>query len=165
MLFLILPVTALMVVMGVAGFFYTRDLLLDQWHEAALPKLQRAAHQMGMHLAGIKESIRLFHETSGAQYDESFHAWALECLSRREGVIDVKLSWKKAADTAPAGAEKDLRTQPPGRAITSTTSSGPATIRPCYIARRAIRFGNWAGRAWRWGWTKPLRTGAKSGRA
>jgi len=114
-LFLILPVTALLVVMGVAGFFYARDLLLDQWHEAALLKLQRAAHQMDMHLAGIKESIRLFHETSGAQYDESFHAWALDRLSRREGVVDVKLSWNKEGDTAPAGAEAGLHSQPPGR--------------------------------------------------
>jgi sigma-B regulation protein RsbU (phosphoserine phosphatase) len=115
MLFLILPVTALLVVMGVAGFFYARDLLLDQWHEAALLKLQRAAHQMDMHLAGIKESIRLFHETSGAQYDESFHAWALDRLSRREGVIDVKLSWNKGGDAAPAGAEAGLHPQLPGR--------------------------------------------------
>lgn len=114
-LFLILPVTALLVVMGVAGFFYARDLLLDQWREAALLKLQRAAHQMDMHLAGLKEGIRLFHETSGAQYDESFHAWALDRLSRREGVIDVKLSWNKRGDTAPAEPEAGLHPQAPGR--------------------------------------------------
>jgi len=114
-LFLIIPVTLLLILMGIAGFFYARDLLLDQWHEAALLKLQRAAHQMDMHLAGIKESIRLFHETSGAQHDESFHAWALDRLSRREGVIDVTLSWNKRGDTAVAEPEAGLHPQTPGR--------------------------------------------------
>ena len=117
--FLILPVTALLVVMGVAGFFYARDLLLDQWREAAILKLQRAAHQMDMHLAGIKEGIRLFHETSGAQYDESFHAWALERLSRQEGILDVKLVWNRAEEGAAAGRETERLAQDhgPGRGM------------------------------------------------
>jgi sigma-B regulation protein RsbU (phosphoserine phosphatase) len=53
-LFLILPVTALLVVMGVIGFFFARDLLLHQWRAAAILKLQRVAHQMDMHLTNIK---------------------------------------------------------------------------------------------------------------
>jgi sigma-B regulation protein RsbU (phosphoserine phosphatase) len=116
-LFLILPVAALMAAMGVAGFFYARDLLLDQWREAAILKLQRAAHQMDMHLAGIKEGIRLFHETAGAQYDESFHAWALDRLSRQDGVVDVALSWNKAEDGAAPGLEAGRRAQDPGRGV------------------------------------------------
>ena len=102
---LTIPVTLLLVIMGVAGFFYARDLLLDQWREAAILKLQRAAHQMDMHLVGIKEGIRLFHDTSGAQRDESFHAWALDRLTRQEGVIEVKLSWNKPEEGAPASLE------------------------------------------------------------
>ena len=104
-LFLILPVMGLLVVMGVAGFFYARDLLLAQWREAAILKLQRAAHQMDMHLSRIKDSIRLFHETSGAQYDDSFHAWALDRLTRQEGIVDVKLSWNRPEEGAAASPE------------------------------------------------------------
>jgi phosphoserine phosphatase RsbU/P len=115
-LFLILPVTALLVIMGVAGFFYARDLILDQWREAAILKLQRAAHQMDMHLVSIKEAIRLFHETSGAQHDESFHAWALERLTRQEGIVDVKLIWDKAEDGAAAGPEAGRHDPAHGRA-------------------------------------------------
>ena len=104
-LFLILPVTALLVIMGVAGFFYARDLLLDQWHEAAILKLQRAAHEVDMHLNRIKEAIRLFHETSGTRYTESFHAWALDRLTRQEGVVDVKATWNTPDAGAGAGIE------------------------------------------------------------
>ena len=50
-IFLILPVALLMVFIGFAGFFYARNLLLSQWQEAAVLKLQRAAHQVDMQLA------------------------------------------------------------------------------------------------------------------
>jgi sigma-B regulation protein RsbU (phosphoserine phosphatase) len=114
-LFLILPVTALLVAMGVAGFFYARDLLLDQWREAAILKLQRAAHQMDMHLISIKEGIRLFHETPGAQYDESYHAWALDRMTRQQGIVDVTLSWTSTEDDTAAGLEADRPDRAPGR--------------------------------------------------
>ena len=106
---------ALLVIMGVAGFFYARDMLLDQWREAAILKLQRAAHQMDMHLLSIKEGVRLFHDTSGAQYDESLHAWALDRLAQQEGIVDVKLSWNRAEDGSAARLEAGPSAQIPGR--------------------------------------------------
>ena len=102
---LIVPVTLLLVVMGVAGFLYARDMLLAQWREAAILKLQRAAHQMDMHLLSIKEGVRLFQDTSGGQHDESFHAWALDRLIQQEGILDVKLSWNRAEDGSAARLE------------------------------------------------------------
>jgi len=104
-LFLILPVMGLLIVMGVAGFLYARDLLLDQWRDAAILRLERAAHQIDMHLSRIKDSIRLFHETSGVQYDESFHAWALDRLTRQESIVDVKLSWNRPEEEPAASPE------------------------------------------------------------
>jgi sigma-B regulation protein RsbU (phosphoserine phosphatase) len=104
-LLLIIPVTLLLIMMGIAGFFYARDLLLDQWRDAAILRLQRAAHQMDMHLSRIKDGIRLFHEISGAQYPESFHQWALEHLSRQEGVVDVLLTWNAPGERAGAESE------------------------------------------------------------
>ncbi len=56
-IFLILPVTVLMLFIGFAGFLYARNLILSQWQEAAVLKLQRAAHQVDMHLARVKELI------------------------------------------------------------------------------------------------------------
>jgi sigma-B regulation protein RsbU (phosphoserine phosphatase) len=113
--FLILPVLGLLVVMGVAGFFYARDLLLDQWREAAILKLQRAAHEMDMHLIRIKEGIRLFHETSGAHYDDSFHAWALERLTRQDGIVDIKLSWYPPEEGDAASPDSTPSVQAGGR--------------------------------------------------
>ena len=110
---LIIPVTLLLIIMGVAGFFYARDMLLDQWRDAAILRLQRAAHEMDMHLIRIKDSMRLFHETSGAQVAESFHEWALEHLGRQEGITDVKLTW--TAPEGRAGSEPGaVQPAPPG---------------------------------------------------
>jgi sigma-B regulation protein RsbU (phosphoserine phosphatase) len=96
--FLIIPVTLLLIGMGVAGFFYARDLLLDQWREAAILKLQRAAHEVDMRLGRIKESVQIFHEDPGHFYSDAFHAWALEHLSMQEGVSDVTLAWNTPED-------------------------------------------------------------------
>jgi sigma-B regulation protein RsbU (phosphoserine phosphatase) len=110
---LIIPVTLLLIGMGVAGFFYARDMLLDQWRDAAILRLQRAAHEIDMHLSRIKDGIRLFHGTSGAHYAESYHEWALEHLSRQEGIVDVKLTWNATDERA--GAEPDaVQPAPPG---------------------------------------------------
>ena len=95
---LIIPVTLLLVIMGVAGFFYARDLLLDQWREAAILKLQRAAHEVDMRLGRVKESIQIIHEDPGHLYSEAFHAWALEHLSKQEGVADVTITWNIPKD-------------------------------------------------------------------
>jgi hypothetical protein len=53
-IFLILPVALLMVFIGFAGFFYARNLLLSQWQEAAVLKLQRAAHQADIQCVPVR---------------------------------------------------------------------------------------------------------------
>ena len=49
-LYLLLPVALLLIVMGFAGYIYARNILLSQWREASVLKLQRAAHQVDMRL-------------------------------------------------------------------------------------------------------------------
>ena len=115
-LFLILPVVLLLIGMGVAGFFYARDMLLDQWREASILKLQRAAHEMDMHLGRIKDGIRLVHEASAAGYSEAYHRWALERLSRQEGVQDIALTWTpvpgRTRATRPRAAARQAGSRP-----------------------------------------------------
>jgi len=108
-LFMILPVGILLALLGSSAFFYARGLLLSEWREASLLKLQRAAHEVDMRLGRIKDWIAMFHESSGAQYSESFHSWVLEHLSRQEGVTDVHVTWtgmdnggQTTDDTAPS---------------------------------------------------------------
>jgi sigma-B regulation protein RsbU (phosphoserine phosphatase) len=114
-LFMMVPVGALLIALAAAAFFYARGLLLAQWREASVLKLQRAAHEVDMRLGRIKDWIALFHGSSGERYSESFHAWVLENLGRQEGVVDIRLAWRDAQDADPAEA--------PGRA------HGPESMR------------------------------------
>ncbi|NIW00493.1 hypothetical protein GWN26_15755, partial [Candidatus Saccharibacteria bacterium] len=60
--FVLLPVALLLIGMGFVGFIYARNSLLAQWREAAILKLQRAAHQVDMHLEQIKSWNQFFTE-------------------------------------------------------------------------------------------------------
>jgi sigma-B regulation protein RsbU (phosphoserine phosphatase) len=103
--FMIIPVTLLLIGMGIAGFFYARDRLLDQWREAAILKLQRASHDVDMRLGRIKDWIQLFHEGSGSVHSDAFHAWVLEQLAKQEGVADIAITWNTPEDRTGEGIE------------------------------------------------------------
>ena len=88
-IFLILPVACLLILMGIAGFIYARDLMLSQWREASVLKLQRAAHQVDMRLARVKDWVQIFHQTSSIQETEEIHDLAIAQLKQQAGVDQV----------------------------------------------------------------------------
>jgi len=96
-LFLILPVALLLILMGIAGFIYARNLLLTQWREASVLKLQRAAHQVDMRLERVKDWIRVFNQTPVGQNTAAIHELTIEQLKKQQGVDQVQLTWKNNA--------------------------------------------------------------------
>ena len=107
-LFLLLPVAALMVGMGIVGFFYIRNNMLEQWKEGAILKLQRAAHDVDMRLSRIKKLLDLYNQTGGEHFDQHTQEWILDQLGQLEGVAGVNLTRRdgeSAADTAPVRSE------------------------------------------------------------
>ena len=64
-LFVLLPVAVLLFLMGLVGFVFARNSLLTQWQEAAVLKLQRAAHRVDMRLVAPKEWLGIFASTLG----------------------------------------------------------------------------------------------------
>jgi sigma-B regulation protein RsbU (phosphoserine phosphatase) len=92
-IYLILPVAILLILMGIVGFVYARNLILAQWREAAILKLQRAAHQVDMRLGNVKEWIRIFHETPEAQDPQALYELAVKKLKEQVGVDNVHLAW------------------------------------------------------------------------
>ncbi len=47
---LLLPVALILVLVGVAGFFYAREYLLQQWRDIARLELEETAHVITMRL-------------------------------------------------------------------------------------------------------------------
>ena len=50
-IFLLLPAAVLLFATGFLGFIYARGVLLKQWREAAILKLERAAHYIDMRIS------------------------------------------------------------------------------------------------------------------
>jgi sigma-B regulation protein RsbU (phosphoserine phosphatase) len=92
MLFLFLPVAALLISMGIIGFVYARNSLLKEWREAAVLKLQRAAHEVDMRLSRPLKWLEMFNNTGGEHFDQHTQEWILAQLRQLEGVVRVKLA-------------------------------------------------------------------------
>ena len=90
--FVLLPVAVLLLGMGAAGFFYARTKLLDQWGEAAMLRLQRAAHQVDMRLNMPKIWLELYQRTSEKPYAGWVQNDIIEQLKAVEGVSRVTLN-------------------------------------------------------------------------
>jgi len=92
-IFLILPVAFLLILMGIAGFIYARNLLISQWQEASVLKLQRAAHLVDMRLANVKDWIQVFNQTSVGLDTAPIHELTIEQIKKQQGVDQVHLTW------------------------------------------------------------------------
>lgn len=99
--FLLLPVAVLLFLTGVIGFFFAINVLLNEWKEASVLKLQRAAHYIDMRLSRPIELINIFHNTGDRQGDLAIQEWLLDQLRAMDGVSTVELEWR---DTEPEAA-------------------------------------------------------------
>ena len=93
LLFLLLPVACLLFLVGLLGFIYARQVMLNQWREGAVLKLQRAAHNIDMRLGRPIEWIEMFHKTGGKRAEYALQNWILDQLRELEGVTKVHLQW------------------------------------------------------------------------
>jgi adenylate cyclase len=100
-IFLILPVALFLVAIGAGGYFYIRDSLYEQWQEAAILRLERAAHEMEMRLNVPLQWIKALAHTGGDRRDTSNQEFALQKLREQPGVSRVILKWKGAQAGAP----------------------------------------------------------------
>jgi len=92
-LLLILPVAMLLCLAGFSGFIYVRKVLLNEWRQAAILRLERAAHQMDMRISRPIEWIKMFHETAENLDGPATQELILTQLKNLEGVTNVNLKW------------------------------------------------------------------------
>lgn len=122
MLFLMLPVTLLLVGMGVAGFIYARQTMILQWEETALLRLQRAAHFIDMRLSRPKQLLRLYLEADHGHKSAPVRQAILEQLRKATGVVRINLNTADSndpqslyhSDAGPARSHSMLRHKPSG---------------------------------------------------
>jgi sigma-B regulation protein RsbU (phosphoserine phosphatase) len=102
--YMLVPVALLLWVMGTVGFFYARNAILSQWEEAAILKLQRAAHHVDMRLARPKEWVNLYLKLmEDHQRPMDGEIDILKELENSEGVVAVYLNGVPLSSAAGAG--------------------------------------------------------------
>ncbi|RJX34691.1 MAG: HAMP domain-containing protein [Desulfarculus sp.] len=89
--YLLLPVSLLLVGLGVAGFFYARGYLMEGLRQTSLLGLQRAAHSIDMRLAQPGEAVDLLNSLEGLS-QATIGDWEKH-LAGLPGVARVKLDW------------------------------------------------------------------------
>jgi sigma-B regulation protein RsbU (phosphoserine phosphatase) len=99
-LFMLLPVAILLIAMGFIGFIYVRNHLLNQWGEATILKLQRAAHHIDMRLNGPMEMLSIFNKSAGMPNANHIQNMVIDQLEELEGVVRVKLTWMLQEDNS-----------------------------------------------------------------
>jgi sigma-B regulation protein RsbU (phosphoserine phosphatase) len=91
--FLLLPVAVLLIGVGTAGFFFMRHVLLTNWREATILKLQRSAHQVDMKLRQPKELVQMYFSVAGTPQGATIQDWILHELRKLDGIADVRITW------------------------------------------------------------------------
>jgi sigma-B regulation protein RsbU (phosphoserine phosphatase) len=91
--FILIPTFLLLFGMSIAGYLFVRTMLLNQWGETAIAKLQRTAHQVDMRLRKPKELLQLLQGDEGADTDREFLGYILEKVKATYGVTAVQVDW------------------------------------------------------------------------
>jgi len=100
-IFLILPMAVFLLSIGVAGYIYIRGTLYQEWQEAAVLRLERAAHHMDMRLNEPLQWIQALANTGGDRRGTDNQNWILKKLREQPGVDRVTLTWQ---EPPPGGA-------------------------------------------------------------
>jgi sigma-B regulation protein RsbU (phosphoserine phosphatase) len=113
--YMLLPVALLLVIMGGIGFVFARRALIAQWEEAAVLKLQRAAHHVDMRLARPKTWIDLYLQlVEGHPHALERRQDILKKLEADEGVVAVYLNGKRLMDRTGENSARNMHTMMTG---------------------------------------------------
>jgi sigma-B regulation protein RsbU (phosphoserine phosphatase) len=101
--FILIPTFLLLLGMSVAGYLFVRTMLLNQWGETAIAKLQRTAHQVDMRLRNPKELLLLLRGNKDGKVDSEFFRNIIDKIKETDGVRSVQVEWFK--ETAKSTSE------------------------------------------------------------
>ncbi len=91
--FILVPIFLLLLTMSIAGYIFVRTVLLNQWGETAIAKLQRTAHQIDMRMRKPKELLLLLHNKVGADVNRDVFSYIIQEIKELDGVVSVNVKW------------------------------------------------------------------------
>lgn len=124
--FLLLPVAAVLLIAGAAGFLRARAAILQEWQEAAELSLGRTAHEVDMRLGTSLEWVQAFQESFTEMGAHRIQSWILGQLEKETWVRSVQ--WRKGLADAGQGEQAP---GPPAMSLHhSQHGAGPVQTKP-----------------------------------
>lgn len=87
--FIILPLCLILLLAGTIGMRLIGKVLLNQWEETAISKMEKSAHQVDMRLMRPKEILKFFQKTRENQLNKIDIDLLIYQLKNIEGVVEV----------------------------------------------------------------------------
>jgi len=93
LLLLLLPVTLILLIVGIAGFIYARGYLLNQRVDSTQMKLEKAAYQINLQLDEKLELMSLIDKSNAVPNGYVTQAFLIQQLLEKEGVrfVDIEM--------------------------------------------------------------------------
>ena len=96
-LFLLLPVACILTGVGVAGYLFSQQLILQEWRKGAIVKLQWAAHHIDMRLQRPLHWMQIFQTTGDLRQGAAIQSFIIEQIEALDGVDEVTINWEGQA--------------------------------------------------------------------
>ncbi len=112
MLYLILPTLCVLLLMGLVSLLLVRQVLITQWEQTAIARMQAAAYEVDMRLMRPKRLLMLFQEQSGEKFNRQISQFILDRLRNLEGVVQVDLVWEEGENTSRGQRESNESIMP-----------------------------------------------------
>lgn len=125
LVFLLVPVTLILVVTGGAGFLFARKYLLEQWSDTVRLRLDKAAHQISMRLNEKLTLIDLITKAERIPSRDVTQAFLIQQLTEQPGVLFVDL------EPIERDKEEDLKNGLSGQNMGSDMGDGLYTMELC----------------------------------
>lgn len=105
LLLLLLPVSLILLIVGIAGFIYARGYLLNQRVESTQARLEKAAYQINLQLGEKLELMSLIEKSNDVPNGHLTQAFLIQQLVEKEGVRFVDI---EAFDPAKPGHGRSI---------------------------------------------------------
>jgi adenylate cyclase len=99
LMLLLLPVALILVLVGVAGFFYSREFLLKQWKDIARLELEATAHVISTRLNEKLDLINLIANSENIPDHYITQAYLIQKLAHKPGVLFVDIENEESSAT------------------------------------------------------------------
>jgi sigma-B regulation protein RsbU (phosphoserine phosphatase) len=93
--FILLPTFFLLVALSVGGYVLVGHILLNQWGEIAVVKLQRTAHLIDMVLRTPKDMLLLLQDSDDTVNNRQVFNQILRKIEKLDSVVGVNVDWPK----------------------------------------------------------------------